>query len=120
MPSVSAGDWKTDDLTVWAQEQELEELVTKTHELQEVIVFERTNALLSRVSDKDSRIATLEEAGAKRHAIEIKELRKEREEDVRQLKEQVRAVCMLGCLVVLLGRNRHVCICLTVLQTVAV
>eukprot|EP00730_Choanoeca_flexa_P018788 TRINITY_DN9155_c0_g1_i3.p1 TRINITY_DN9155_c0_g1~~TRINITY_DN9155_c0_g1_i3.p1 ORF type:complete len:1195 (+),score=475.15 TRINITY_DN9155_c0_g1_i3:155-3739(+) len=71
-----------------AKEQDLQAAASKLRELQEAIIFERTNALLSRVSDKDSRIATLEEAGAKRHAGEIKQLRHEREEDVRQLKEQ--------------------------------
>eukprot|EP00045_Choanoeca_perplexa_P016573 m.224698 g.224698 ORF g.224698 m.224698 type:complete len:1205 (+) comp17297_c0_seq1:198-3812(+) len=86
--ATRAGKLEQTESKLKHKEQEIEALIAKTHELQEVIVFERTNALLSRVSDKDSRIATLEEAGAKRHAVEIKELRQEREENVRQLKEQ--------------------------------
>lgn len=71
-----------------ATEETVAELERRIREMSESLVFERTERLLERVSDKDARIALLEQAGAKRHAAELEVLRREHAEDVRALKEQ--------------------------------
>ena len=71
-----------------ATAEAVEDLQRRIREMSESLVFERTERLLERVSDKDARIALLEQAGGKRHAAELQALRREHAEDVRALKEQ--------------------------------
>lgn len=86
------------------KESAISQLTHKLRDLQEAVIFEKTNALLMRVSEKveifrpfffqclqDERIALLEEIGGVRFQNEIKQLRLEREEDVVALKEQFAA-----------------------------
>ncbi|EDQ87469.1 uncharacterized protein MONBRDRAFT_33287 [Monosiga brevicollis MX1] len=73
------------------QSGELDTLRARVCELQDKLIFERSERLLERVSDLDARIAQLEMAGATRHATEIGDLRRQREQDVQLLREQFEA-----------------------------